>query len=372
MDDQEVVVAETNYYRQLGRAGHIGRTRTNGPPPNPQLKDIAMEAASLTPQCGDVLFTSSPGLERAVSLWVQRKVDPLAKVAERGFTHVAIAMNDGMAVEAVPAPLEGDDIISRIVALKEAKDKITRTPWSDVELDFGVRPFPIEEICVGSLNPGCDLAVLRSEANTSEAAKFLDLQSPFILALIGSEYSIDPLHKSMEGEIHRAQAALLKIGPEWTSRAADLKSRLNLSEAEWKLLDKWAPDALPDCETRPYFCSQLVPMLLERAGLLANGSTAPNVTPTGLFKALAFLGWKDVTVTDYDRTAALHLRDDTLAAASCAQSFTFWKVMIAMERRRLALNPIPAAVGGALQEVRDRLDGLTPRLQQSRKSDGTA
>ncbi len=129
-----------------------------------------MEAPNLTPQCGDVLFTSSPGLERAVSLWVQRKVDPLAQVSERGFTHVAIAVNDGMALEAVPAPIEGDDIISRVAALKEAKDRITRTPWSDVELDFGVRPFPIEEICVKSLRPGCDLAVLRSTTAASEAA----------------------------------------------------------------------------------------------------------------------------------------------------------------------------------------------------------
>lgn len=329
-----------------------------------------MEALSLVPQCGDVIFTSSPGLERAVSLWVQRKVDPLAKMSERGFTHVAIAVNDGMALEAVPAPIEGDDIISRVAALKEAKDRITRTPWSDVELDFGVRPFPIEEICVGSLKPGCDLAVLRSETNTSQAAKVLDLQTPLILALIGSEYSIDPLHKSMEAEINRAQAALLKIGPEWTSRAADLKSRLDLFEADWVQLDKWAPDALPDYETRPYFCSQLLPMLLERAGLVAKGSTAPNVTPTGLFKALAFQGWKDVTATDYDRTAALTLRDDPLAAANCAQSFTFWKVLIAIERKRLAMNPIPKAVDGALQEVRGRLDGIALRLHRLRESNG--
>ena len=276
-----------------------------------------------------------------------------------------------MALEAVPAPIEGDDIISKVAALKEAKDKITRTPWSDVELDFGVRPFPIEEICVGSLKQGCDLAVLRAEMNTAQATKTLDLQTPLILALIGSEYSIDPLHKSMEGEINRAHAALLKIGPEWTSRAADLKSRLDLSEADWAQLDRWAPEALPGYETRPYFCSQLVPMLLERAGLLTQGSTAPNVTPTGLFKALAFLGWKDVTATDYNRTAALALRDDPLAAASCAQSFTFWKVMIAIERRRLALHPIPAAVEGALQEVRDRLDGLALKLNRLRDSDST-
>jgi len=78
------------------------------------------------------------------------------------------------------------------------------------------------------------------------------------------------------------------------------------------------------------------------------------LTPTGLFKALAFLGWKDVTANDYERTATLALRDDPLAAANCAQAFTFWKVLIAIERKR----------------VRDRLDGIALRLHRLRESNG--
>lgn len=57
-----------------------------------------------TPRGGDVLFIADKGLKGIVSGWVQCKVDGLARQADQRFTHVAIALNGWLALEAVPAP----------------------------------------------------------------------------------------------------------------------------------------------------------------------------------------------------------------------------------------------------------------------------
>ena len=323
------------------------------------------ELKSITPRCGDVIFTATKGLERWASVSVQAKVDPLAAKSPRFFTHVALAVNDFMALEAVPKPTEPDGVIDKALSKWTAGvcDPL-RTCWSNIELDFGVRPIPIQDIVVGSLKEGGNLSVLRSTADVSAAEKLLDLTTREILGQMGSAYDLDPLHKSMETALSKAQLALVRAAPIWAAPAADLNTLIGLSAEQRAQLDRWAPGALPDYETRSFFCSQLVPHLLRHAGLLRPGATAANITPSGLYQALLELSWRDVSDADFSPEAARQLLHNSAAASTCGSHFMFWRAHIAQRREMLGLGATGSAIGGALSEMNEMLRNIQEKLNR--------
>jgi hypothetical protein len=89
-----------------------------------------------TPNQGDVLFTDDLDLGAALSGYVQSRIDPLARNANETFEHVAIAIDDSFALEAMPAKKL---IATAGAALFKAK---AGSPWSGVKLEAGTRIAP--------------------------------------------------------------------------------------------------------------------------------------------------------------------------------------------------------------------------------------
>jgi hypothetical protein len=128
-----------------------------------------------TPRSGDVLFTCEKGFARWASVQVQDRADPLARSSREKFTHVALAISDTMAVEAVPAPVTEADaasrgaiarFLARHAASRDVKKKVHLTAWTDVPLSFGVRCIPIADILVDARSQRFGLKVLRNKSST--------------------------------------------------------------------------------------------------------------------------------------------------------------------------------------------------------------
>ncbi|WP_160107276.1 hypothetical protein [Pseudomonas izuensis] len=282
------------------------------------------------PQCGDVIFTSTNSrFNRIASFWAQRKIDAMAHESSRYFTHVAVAINDTIALEAVPAPIASASLLattaSKIAPKMHAEDAPTKSHWSKVDLDFGVRLIPIGDILVGAMEKKSPLLVLRSGLDTTESAKRLDILSPYILATIGCAYSIDELQQSMENNLNPLQKLISSNLPNLMSSASDLYTMMNLTPEHLAFLDEWAPDALPEYQLRSYYCSQLVQKILDHAMLTSESDIPTKITPSGLYKALTDLGWRDVTETDYSRGCIQHLNNNNSARSNAARKFHNFK-----------------------------------------------
>jgi hypothetical protein len=320
------------------------------------------EMPSISPLRGDVIFTTSRGVERIVSIWVQKKADPLAHEFLRAFTHVAVAVSDDMALEAVPEPNKVPDFVERLIDLKSGEDQY-HTPWTEVKLDFGVRVIPIADILVGVHKYDKEIAVLRTNKIVSpEASSWLDLKTLEIVALIGSGYSLDPIHVAIAAKLNYLQAAMMEQAPPQFASAEDLKTLLNLTPEQWKKFEEWAPDSLPAYTSRQFFCSQLVPFLLTRSGYLEPGTAHEVITPIGLFKVLSQLGWSDVTGVNYSPEAVRRIIGDKSSALRCGNGFLFEKQMIILGRQRIAIGAAGDSIAGAMDEMNRNVEATITRL----------
>jgi len=303
---------------------------------------------NLTPRGGDVFFIRGPGWGSSVSVWVQEKLDPSARASLAKFTHVAVAVNEFMALEAVPAPATLENaasdrwlarLLARIAERSDSKQNLTMTKWSDVPLEFGFRAIPIADLAIGAMMKRAEFAVLRN-LRAPPPYELFELLAPEIVGRMGSQYSIEALRDSMEAHLRNADGLLVRTipfalklrvwlassFPTWTSKAGDVKSLAGFSREDEKAFNEWVPNAFPNYESRAYYCSQLVPCLLQEASLLSTDLIYNDITPSGLHRSLSGLGWTDVTASDYSPELVEALRLDRHAAKRCGQTYLDWKV----------------------------------------------
>jgi len=338
-----------------------------------------------TPCGGDVIFTADPGFEGYVSVMVQNAVDPLAKISTKKFTHVAIAVSEWLALEAVPAPATeanaaSDDLLARLLARLGAKnDAIQLTDpkdtWSGHELDYGVRTIAIPDILISAEKKEAALLVLR-HGSIDTSRDLYDVFSDKFIGRLGGEYSVANLRTSMEAAMANSDGMFdrafpmwtrfklwfAKNAPHWTAPAKDIRSQAGLSASEMYDLEKYVPKAFPDYKQRPYFCSQLVPVLLHEAKLLDSNAVDENVTPSGLYTALVRLNWRDTTATDYGSASIQAMQGDSLAKATCQAKFTSLNTMHQMKRTQVISGATAEYLEAKMQEVSESATNTTDRL----------
>jgi hypothetical protein len=238
---------------------------------------------------GDVLFINSYSTWAKGSVWLQKQLDPDAARSSQTFTHVAVALDDMLALEAMPDPAPGhSNSISFMFP-----DSVAKGEWTEAELRGGVRLIPIPDLVIPAMRSGATLIVLRS--GDTAARSSLTATDLAILRRLGSEYSLDDLKAKAErrfGErITRAVSSRIHL----TSSAADLATHINVDDALRKQIEVMFPDYIPPDEARSFFCSQVVIPCLTQAGILTVDTATELTTPTGLYQLLSDRNWLDVS-----------------------------------------------------------------------------
>jgi hypothetical protein len=231
-----------------------------------------------SPTAGDVIFTYSKNRNSVFSPIVQAIVDPRAKSAGMRFSHVAVAVNSGVAIEAMPA---------------KPSDEAAVGVWSGEKLENGVRLVPLGDV-FASAN---DLVALRRPLSTDHAPKDFDITSAYYAAILGSAYSLDQLKRSAELAVG---AMAVRLG-KYVNPGSEAKNigALMIDDNLRREISKSLPNFKFAFENTKFFCSDLVTGVLKNEGLLAAEEPTAGITPIGLFKLLQSNGWIDVTDTDY-------------------------------------------------------------------------
>lgn len=253
-----------------------------------------------SPAAGDVIFTGAAKMELLFSWAAQLLIDPAARRSPSSFGHVAIACDEDLALESVPAPENGQG---------------EKGAWSQVDLGFGVRPILIADILIGAKRAGHRFHVLRAEDPPSNLKQALARDSKFLEGVIGSQYSIDALKESAEAKLNRPIPAALEGYLDWSAKATNLQARAELTAEHVKQLAEIMPEYAEHLSSQSYFCSQFVRELLVRTKLVNAVEIEPRITPTGLYARLLEIGWQDVTETDYASDAVRNLALDRSGAA---------------------------------------------------------
>jgi hypothetical protein len=231
-----------------------------------------------TPQRGDVIFILSGEKLSHLSCLLQRALFDTERVAGPWFSHAAIVLNDSIALEASTLP--------------DSNDPPT---WSRVQLGQGVRLILLPDLLI----PAKKRVVLRHPKAAAIPLSEFEMSSPHIAGWYGSEYSIRTLRESAE----TAAPLLAKIVPpswfDWSSPPDDLATKLGLDPDFRAKVAQTLPAYQFAFQTRSFFCSQLVVVLLWHAGLLDQRFQFERLTPSGLFDVLHRDNWADVTGTDY-------------------------------------------------------------------------
>lgn len=226
-------------------------------------------------------------------------VDPAANAAQFVFDHVAIAITDGLALEAMPAPQVDENEKEQF----ELPRTVQFSKWSNVELEGGVRIIPILDLAFPTLPKGGYLNVLRHGSLDQAQLTRFNVAEPEIARIIGSEYSVKTLESAAARIFGPTLTNRTSLKLKLTSVPTDTATKLGLTEEFRKQLENQLPQyAVPEA-ARSFFCSQLVVLLLERLGLLSNDMDPAISTPTGLYKTLFEQNWNDVTDQSYHKTA---------------------------------------------------------------------
>jgi hypothetical protein len=147
---------------------------------------------------------------------VQWLFDDEAKEAERGFAHAAIAYNKDVALEAVPAPDS------------EERNPTEKAFWTKVDLKFGVRVIPIQDLLMEAWKMKYDFVVLRSPRAVMENPNLIDFLSPSFAARVGSGYSLDDLKDPIAAYIGQELGTLGDLA-NWSAPARDLATEMQLT-----------------------------------------------------------------------------------------------------------------------------------------------
>jgi hypothetical protein len=231
-----------------------------------------------SPAAGDVIFTYSKNRNSVFSPIVQAILDPKAKNAGIRFSHVAVAINSGVAIEAMPAKSSDEDTVG---------------VWTGEKLANGVRLVPLGDVFAAANN----LVVLRHPLRGGLAAKDFDITSDYYAGLLGSAYSLDKLKQSAELAVGAIAVRLGKyVNP--GSEAKNIGALMIGHDLRLEI-SKSLPNFRFAFENTNFFCSDLVAGILENEGLLPLEEPAAGITPIGLFKLIESKGWLDVTSSDY-------------------------------------------------------------------------
>lgn len=198
--------------------------------------------------------------------------------------HVAIALDDSLALEANTPPSSDDD-----------------PTWSGVSLKGGVRLILLADLLVSTT----ERCVLRNPYAAQLRKDALDFQRPYIAGLYGSEYSIKVFEEYAK-EVAPFLTWLSKLfgySKGWTSTANDVAAKIGDMFRDRVI--KHAPQHKFTFESRTFYCSELVIAILGFIGLLPESYAKGRITPSTLFDQLKAGGWTDVSYT-YSSDNAIH------------------------------------------------------------------
>jgi hypothetical protein len=258
-----------------------------------------MESRAFAPAKGDVLFFYGPGIGSKASGFIQLEIDPAAQTANLVFDHVAIAITDLLALEAVPAPSISKGMEVRF----EDPHAVELAEWSRVELRAGVRLVPIPDLLVPTLNTGGRLNVLRYPKVERAKLDEFDYTKPEIARLIGSAYSVDILQEEAEHRFGAALTDLVASKMQLSSLPNDVATKLGLTDELLLQMKEELPQYVVPAAARTFFCSKLVVFCLELSRILSKQRQSELTTPTGLYRILVEDRWHDVTEDHYAKAA---------------------------------------------------------------------
>jgi hypothetical protein len=312
--------------------------------------------AQPTPQRGDVLFIDDLDISAACSGFVQRQLDPLARGTDLTFEHVAIAIDDSFALEAMPAPKQVVESKPNEVAEQ------TIGAWTEVRLESGVRIVPLPDILVPSWRHCTQLLVLRSPTPLPEVGIF-DLGSKEFLALIGSAYSVEPLKIAAEKAFSKIITNWIASKKSLSSPANNLAAKLGLKKEFLAKLAQELPNYEPLRELEPFFCSQLVLHVLTEAGAINTETPANAITPTGLYNLLSQLGWTEVTASDYSGKAISALA--TQSPTSYQAHYLTTRATIGVGRQLLGDTEHVKLMNALIKKSQNTLDDILKRVPKN-------
>jgi hypothetical protein len=242
------------------------------------------------PQAGDVLFFKRDDIETKHAGLVQRMLDRDARWALRTFGHVAIALDGVLALEAVPAePNNSKNNQFKLPNTTELSD------WSGCELRGGVRLAPIADLVIHAMRTKSDFVVLRGPKMNPEVGSILGPVSPFVVRLLGSQYSLEALKREAKAIFGETLTGLVASNFNWTSIPIDIATKIDLGAKSREQIAAMLPKcALPDA-ARTYYCSQLAICSLQACELFPPNVATDLTLPTGLYRLLHDRGWHDVT-----------------------------------------------------------------------------
>jgi hypothetical protein len=198
------------------------------------------------------------------------------------FSHVAIALDGQLAMEASTPPGKDDPL-----------------PWSGSQLEGGIRLIPIPDLLLGAKR----WQVLRSPKAAALPKEALEIKQPYVSGIYGSRYSIqlfeDHVREAAPFLAFLSDASGLSEG--WTSEATDPAHKIG-EEFRARVL-KDMPDHKFALEESTYYCSDLVRVLLSRVDLIGEQDRTIRISPSALFDVLKAAGFDDVTEQDYSLAA---------------------------------------------------------------------
>jgi hypothetical protein len=285
-----------------------------------------------TPAAGDVILVHSPGKEALLNCLGQSLADPYAALGTPMFSHAAMVLDESFVVEAYTTP--GDD----------------ETSWSGAPSGEGVRLRLLPDLLFPTVN-----AVMWRAPTPLPVPNELDTNSPLMVALIGSKYSIARLRVAMASRsvlgslVNRVAGKLLD---KLTSTPADLGTKMGLDPVFRAEVSRLLPGLVLPPAAQDFFCSDLVAKLLVRAQALPI-NTPGMITPTGLHRYLPTLGWTEVTPSDYGEATSHYA-----LSSKATWTATYWDRMaiIRLDQQDRAWSAESEAIEGMFGRMRDVLD----------------
>jgi hypothetical protein len=266
-------------------------------------------AHSPVPKAGDVIFICSGGKDAFFNVWMQRHQFDPGRTNGPWFSHVAIALDSQLAMEASTPPGKDDPL-----------------PWSGSRLEGGVRLIPIPDLLLGAKR----WQVLRSPKAAVLPKDALDIRQLYVSGIHGSKYSIklfeDYVREAAPFLAFLSDASGLSEG--WTSEATDPAHKIG-EEFRARVL-KDMPRHKFKLQESTYYCSDLVRVLLSKVDLIGQQDRTIRISPSALFDVLKGGGFEDVTEQDYSLAAvnaipqenqATSVRDHFLATTAQIKFF---------------------------------------------------
>jgi hypothetical protein len=295
------------------------------------------------PLPGDVIFVVSEGKDALFNIGMQQWIFDKGRKHGPWFSHVAVALDDRLALEASTAPSED-----------------ALPTWSGVSLKGGVRLILLPDLLIHAT----ERRVLRSPKATEITKDTLDIKQPYIAGLYGSEFSIKVFKEYAEkvAPLLTGLSDLLGHSQGWTSIPDDVASKVG-EDFRTKVL-KDSPYYKFAFEARTFYCAELVIAILGIVGLLPERFAKARITPSVLFDELETTGWTDATEKDFS-DSAIHGWAESgkvpwqtayFNGVGCAQ---FW-------RNHYAFEEIWKLIEIAFGQAAKRLEGYTDLLNRLR------